>query len=178
MCLAFGQGLEERATDPYSRERGAKTEVYHQLCTLQREINEAEFRVMLQDFLTYISKHYKDFYKYFSDNYCNTINQWGTCFRRGATVNTNMFLEASHRVLKVVYLNHKQNRRIDFLITTLLKISRDKAFERFRKLESRKNTHRICEINKRHKSAQQMSDNEHDVVSVSEEEWKVRGIRN
>ena len=64
-----------------------------------------------------------------------------------------MFLEAFHRVLKIVYLHHKQNRRVDFLLTTLLKVSRDKAFERLRKLETGKSSHRICEINKRHKSA-------------------------
>lgn len=54
-----------------------------------------------------------------------------------------MFMEASHGVLKVVYLNHKKNRRVDYLVTTLLKVSRDKAYERFRKLEVGKNTHRI-----------------------------------
>ena len=86
--------------------------------------------------------------------------------------NTNMFLEAFHRVLKIVYLHHKQNRRIDFLLTTLLKIARDKAFERFRKLETGKSTHRICEINKRHKAAEKIESTQITTIS-SGSEWKV-----
>ena len=50
-------------------------------------------------------------------------------------MNTNMFSEAFHRVLKIVYLRHQQNRRIDYLIYILLKISRDKAFEQLLKME-------------------------------------------
>ena len=38
-----------------------------------------------------------------------------------------MYLESFHRVLKILYLNHKQNRRIDSLLVTLLRV----AFECF-----------------------------------------------
>ena len=69
----------------------------------------------------------------------------------GSVVNTNMFLESFHRTLKVVYLEHKHNRRIDYLLHTLLKIARDKVFEQLMKLEKGKFTHRVSEINKRHK---------------------------
>ena len=67
-----------------------------------------------------------------------------------------MFLEAFHRLLKVIYLHHKQNRRLDHLLVTLIKIARDKTFERLHKIEKGKNSHRISEINKRHKSATEM----------------------
>ena len=33
----------------------------------------------------------------------------------------NMFVESFHRVLKFVYLQHKQNRRVDFLLATLIR---------------------------------------------------------
>ena len=62
-----------------------------------------------------------------------------------------MFMEAFHRVVKILYLHHKQNRIIDNLLTVLLKITRDKTFERFQKVEMGKSTHRICEIRKRHR---------------------------
>ena len=39
---------------------------------------------------------------------------------------------------------------------TLLKIARDKAYSRLIKQEIGKNTHRTCEINRRHKSAEQL----------------------
>ena len=54
----------------------------------------------------------------------------------------------------MVYLHHKQNRRVDVLLVTLLRISRDKAFDWFHKMEKGKVTHRICEINRRHKAAE------------------------
>ena len=56
-------------------------------------------------------------------------------------------------MLIVVYLEHKKTRRVDYLIYVLLKIATDKAFDQLQKLEKGKHTHRICDINKRHKAA-------------------------
>ena len=74
-------------------------------------------------------------------------------YHLGSPTNTNMYSEAFHRVLKIVCLEHKQNRRVDYLIYVLLKIARDKAFDQLQKLEKRKNSYRICDINKKHKTA-------------------------
>ena len=149
-----------------------QVEVYHQLRVLLMETEESKFRVFLQEFLTHIKKNHKKFHSYFFNIYCKRLQQWASCYRTHSVVNTNMFLEAFHRVLKIVYLHHKQNRRLDFLLTTLLKIARDKAFERFRKLETGKATHRICEINKRHKSAEGMTN--HQIIIISPmTKWKV-----
>lgn len=77
-------------------------------------------------------------------------------------------------MLKVVYLNHKQNRRIDCLTTVLLKISRDKAFDRLRKVEIGKNTHRVTEISKRHKTAEKILQNKsYNIVTISSNTWEV-----
>ena len=111
---------------------------------------------LLQQFISFLDATEKRFCKYFKEHYCNRLDQWASYFRRGSVVNTNMFLESFHRTLKVVYLQQKHNRRIDFLLHALLKISRDKVFERLTKLEKGKYTHRIAEINKRHKSAVNM----------------------
>ena len=43
---------------------------------------------------------------------------------------------------------------MDSLIDVLLKIARDKAFQQLQKKEKGKHTHRICDINKRHKRAE------------------------
>ena len=53
-----------------------------------------------------------------------------------------------------MYLDNKHYRRIDSLLNTLLRIARDKAYERLIKLEKGKSSHRICEINKWHKAAE------------------------
>ena len=96
---------------------------------------------------------YPAFGEYFINIYCSRIKQWAMCYRVGTPMNTNMNAESFHRVLKIVYLQQKHNRRMDSLIYTLLKISRYKSFEQLMKLEKGKHTHRICDINKRHRTA-------------------------
>lgn len=54
----------------------------------------------------------------------------GLCaYRHGAEINTNMYAETFHCALKVAYLDSKQNRPVDHLLTILLRLARDKAFE-------------------------------------------------
>ena len=45
-----------------------------------------------------------------------------------AFINTNMYVEAFHRVLKYVYMKGKVNKRLDNGV--LLKLARDKGFDR------------------------------------------------
>ena len=113
------------------------------------------------------------FYKYFKDHYCNRLEQWASCFRKKTLLNTNMFLEAFHRTLKVVYMQQKQNRRIDFLLHILLKIAKDKVFDHITKLEKGKYTHRVSEINKPHKSATNMCHLKDQVLQKNETTWMV-----
>ena len=91
------------------------------------------------------------FFAYFTSTYCLWLPQRAVCFHTQTTINTNMYLVSIHRVLKILYLNHKQNRRIDSLLITSMRIARDKVFEHFCKLQMGKNSYRICEVNKRHK---------------------------
>ena len=88
-----------------------------------------------------------------------------------------MFIESFHRSLKVVYLQQKQNRRIDFLLSALLKIARNKVFERLTKLEKGKQTHRISEINKRHMTALQMIPLQVPITQRDEKEWIITSQR-
>ena len=64
--------------------------------------------------------------------------------------------EAFHRVLKYVYLKGTVNKRMDNCIHTLLKYSRDKAFDRLAKLEKGKTSSRIKAIMDRHHSSQSL----------------------
>ena len=82
--------------------------------------------------------------------------EWAYAYRHGAEINTNMYVETFHCVLNVVYLDSKQNRRVDHLLTVLLHFARDKAFEQIQKLEKGKSSDRIKEINKKHGSAEEM----------------------
>ena len=80
-----------------------------------------------------------------------------------------MFLESYHRTLKVVYMQQKQNRRVDFLLYTLLKIAKDKVFDQRTKLEKGKFSRRVSEINKRHKCAENMVHLSKDNIVKNEE---------
>ena len=93
-------------------------------------------------------------------------------FVKGATVNTNMFVEAFHRKLKTVYFQKKQNRRVDRLVFTLLKISRDLIFEGLRKDEIGKRSHRKCEIRKRCQTAIERKRKGAKAAPVSENTWR------
>ena len=112
--------------------------IYHTLRVLLQEHDESKMRMSLQAFLTDIYSNQERFYLYFNSTYCSCVQEWATCYRKCCTANTNMFIESFHRVLKVVY---KQNRRVDFLLVMLMKISLNNTFERFRKLEIGKQTH-------------------------------------
>ena len=79
-----------------------------------------------------------------------------------------MLLESFHKVLKTIYLDHKQNRRVDALLVTLIKVTRDKAFELF-ELEMGKSSHRICEINRRHNELQLLDASS--ITQVEETKW-------
>ena len=157
-------------------ERENQVHVYHQLRLLLTETEESQFRVILQEFLTYTEKYHYKFYNYFNIYYCKRVEQWASCYRKHTAVNTNMFVEAFHRILKMVYLHHKQNRRVDVLLVTLLRISRDKTFERLHKMETGKLTHRACEINKCHKAAELMQQNNQCQVTTvrTDKEWTVQ----
>ena len=61
-----------------------------------------------------------------------------------------MYIESFHKVLKYVYLKGRANKRIDNLIHILMRLSRDKAFERLCKLEKGKISGRLATIRKRH----------------------------
>ena len=175
LCTWHVDRAWRKALHQHIHETEKRIEIYHQLRVL---LMESEFRVMLQEFITYTERYHYQFYIYFNTHYCRRVHQWASCYRLHTAVNTNMFVEAFHRVLKVIYLHHKVNRRIDILLITLLKLSRDKAFERFHKMETGKLSHRVCEINWRHKAAEQIQQNNqcHITTVQLNTEWTVQSI--
>ena len=118
--------------------------------------------------MSMLSSTQQQFYAYFKAHYAHRTEEWAACLRCTTVVNTNMHIEAFHRLLKVVYLENKQNRRLDHLLFILLRLSRDKTFERIAKLHKGKNTHRISELNKRHRASSEL-----EPEKVSDEKWMV-----
>ena len=154
-------------------EKEDRITIYHHLRVLLEEKDITTLRILLQQFLSFLHKDQSTFLAYFQNEYVPHIEEWAYAYRHGAEINTNMYVESFHRVLKIVYLDSKQNRRVDHLLTVLLRFARDKAFERIQKLEKGKSSHRIKEINKRHGSAEEMMSAGILPIQYSENSWKV-----
>ena len=65
------------------------------------ETDIAKFRQLLAQLLTLTLSIAPSFSTYFKDTYCTHVEQWATCYSVGTPMNTNMFSESFHRVLKV-----------------------------------------------------------------------------
>ena len=122
--------------------------VYHTLRVLMEETDTGNFTTLLQSCLSNWKTvpEMTNFYRYFHQHYASRHKQWATCYRKQSHINTNMYAEAFHRVLKYVYLKGTVNKRMDNCIHTLLKYSRDKAFDRLAKLEKGKKACTVTNI--------------------------------
>ncbi|XP_065071813.1 uncharacterized protein LOC135696369 [Rhopilema esculentum] len=131
--------------------------VYKYVKVLQTETNEKEFKTMLQEMCSFLEDSYPLFYEYFKKEFLQRMHKWAYCYRTSTEANTNMSLENFHRVLKTIYFHRKRNKRVDHLLSVLLKIARDKAYEAWEKLEKGKRTSKIRDIDKRHKTSLELS---------------------
>ena len=125
-----------------------------------------------QEFSAWCEKRYPGFKHYFAEHYLRQPEQWATCFRKGKGINTNMVTEAFHNVLKGVYFQRKQNKRIDHLLCILLKIARDKVSDALIKDQKGKRTYKHRETDKRHKRAVEIEDKE--ITEIFDRAWQVQ----
>lgn len=140
------------------KDKEMQCQVYHILRTLLEEVNVEKFDTALNNFVCQIllNKQTKEYGEYFKTYYYFRKEQWAACYRRHSGINTNMYVEAFHRTLKHIYFQGKTNKRVDKCMNVLLRIARDKAFERLTKLEKGKASLRISTIKKRHKQSLKM----------------------
>ena len=71
----------------------------------------------------------------------------------GLGININMFCETFHHVFKYTYLKGKANKRVDKCLVNLIKLNRDKTFERIKKLTKGKLTQKLSMIQARHRNS-------------------------
>ena len=169
MRLARRQSAEE-SIFKYTRDIEEQAHVYKIVKTLQTEANEAAFKSKLPEFCSLAEESYPKFYDYFKNAFLQREKLRAYCFRESTAANTNMALECFHRVLQSVYFNRKRNRRVDNLLSELLKTVRDKTFEAWAKFEKGKRTKKIREIDQRHKLSLEIEKNR--IEHISEYEWK------
>ncbi|XP_049798806.1 uncharacterized protein LOC126232686 [Schistocerca nitens] len=139
-----------------------KALVYKALRTLLEEVDIDNFNELLESFVGQLQadEGTRDFGVYFSSNYLFRPQQWAYCHRRNLGINTNMHLEAMHRVLKYCYLEGKTNNRLDRLLVVLMKLVRDKLCARMVKLYKGGHSYRINLIEARHKASCSIKEND------------------
>lgn len=114
-----------------------------------QEVDEAAFQRYLPSVIDHVKQFAPRFSTYFVP-YCSRAEEWAYCYRKDTNANTNMYVESFRNVFKSAYTKRKANRRVDNLLHILLKIARDKAFERLINVEKKSNSKKLTEINKRH----------------------------
>ena len=103
-------------------EQELQISVYHTLRVIVEEQNTETFHTLMDGAIKQWQGNPKleVFYKYFSREYLHRPSQWAQSYRRKAGVNTNMFVESFHRVLKYCYQRAKVNKRMGKTIHLLL----------------------------------------------------------
>jgi hypothetical protein len=132
--------------------------VYQNLRILMEENDITKFETLLNATLMNLeSPTTEEFKKYFMEYYVKRKKEWAFCYRKGSQINTNMYVEAFHRVFKYNYLSGRVNKRMDKCIHLLMKFAKDKGFERLIKLEKGKLSKRIKMIMVRHRTSLKLS---------------------
>ena len=129
-----------------------EAEVYKMLRMVLEQTNTNLFQdcvnALLLDLSSDVKK--KDFHDYFKEQWLSNKEHWAFCYRLGLGINTNMFVEAFHRVFKRIYLGRKVNKRVDCCLLNLLKYARDQCFNRMIQLTKGKANYRVKAIQERH----------------------------
>lgn len=127
--------------------------VYKTLRALLQISDINKFEESLHKFLEdlYADLDTKEFAQYFEAHYVNRPQTWAYCYRVGLGINTNMYLESFHKVLKHIYLEGKKVKRLDKTINAVLKYTRDCLFKRAIKLIKKAPNERIQRIKNSHK---------------------------
>ncbi|XP_049779635.1 uncharacterized protein LOC126176522 [Schistocerca cancellata] len=121
-----------------------QTQVYKALRMLLEEADIEKFSELLELFERELQEDEdtREFGMYFTNHYGFRPQHWAYCYRRDLNINTNMHLEAMHRVLKYCYLDGKTNNRLDKLLLVLMKLGG--------------HTHRIEKIQERHRESKKI----------------------
>jgi len=117
----------------------------------------------VQDFQNHLSKFIKDlisdddtnaFGIYFVKYYARRPKLWAYCFRLMLGINTNMYLESFHKILKHIYLEGRKVKRLDKTINALMKICRDSVYKRLIHLAKNVPTEKMQKVRQSHKASE------------------------
>ena len=76
---------------------------------LQRTVQQLRVSTQTVEFEEYFTKFY----------YVQRKIQWTKCYRKKSGINTNLYVESFHCLVKYIYMRGRANKRIDKLLYTL-----------------------------------------------------------
>jgi hypothetical protein len=153
-----------------------RKEVSAQVRAVIEETNTIKFHedLLLLEHSLLCDPELEAFGTYFTTKYSKCPEKWAYCYRINAGINTNMYLEALHKVFKYFYLDGRKNKRVDKCIAALLRFSRDKIFNRAIMLVKNKSSKRMLVISKNHKRSLEITGAAELITVVREnKEWIV-----
>lgn len=129
--------------------------VYKALRVLLQCTKVEEFESMLKGFMEELiaDQETRSFGEYFRSYYIARQSTWAYCHRKNCGINTNMRLEALHKVLKYFYLHGRKNKRLDKCVDALVKYTRDCLFKRLRKIIKNERPRQLKDIARSHLKA-------------------------
>ncbi|GIY19374.1 hypothetical protein CDAR_414571 [Caerostris darwini] len=155
--------------------RFKKITVYKTLRILLKEANLQSFTVMERDFVKLLEDDpdTRKFKKYYSTYYAERLQLWAFCYRKHLGIQTNMYLESFHKVLKHIYLEGKKIKRIDKTLNALLKLTKDKIFERMCNIARKIPATTLSNTNQNQSQCGLIS-NEMITPIIENTEWKIK----
>ncbi|KFM82667.1 hypothetical protein X975_19121, partial [Stegodyphus mimosarum] len=111
------------------------------------------------------------YYDYFQRNYFKRVKQWALCYRVELGIKTNKHFEAFHEILRYIYIDGKKNHRLDNYLKALLKLTRDKLFDRRSMSLKNKPTQIKHEMQENHAKGRLIAKSK--VTNVSEGSYRV-----
>ena len=125
------------------KEKAGNNDILQEAYKRFRIVLEETDKLLFEDRLSTLTQYVlqasatKRFGQYFQSYW--TTNQH-KCYRLNCGINTNIYVEAFHRIFKYQYLKGKHNERVDKCSLTLLKYDQGKTFDRIIKLTKGKST--------------------------------------
>ena len=128
----FGSGKAYEHLKVISKDsdgQAMRTQVMSLLCQMAKTEEKQDFLIAEQMIHQLLVERSPRFLQHLERHYLNRREQWSRAWRvvpdGFSAINTSMHIEASHRVIKHVYMGGNANRRLDSLIHVLLRYARD-----------------------------------------------------
>ena len=88
---------------------------------------EAKDEKIFENSCDQLAKSTNNTFMIYFEKFLRRKEKWAFCFKKTGDkfTNTNLHVEAFHKILKYTYFKCKRNKRVDNLISMLLKISSD-----------------------------------------------------